>query len=162
MIPLYHVVNIPANMHIITGRTESWCKGCMYTVQWALPQILGLLLQIGRWHVAQNTTTTSLCWSKNTSSLGQSQESLLNLLATHLYSGGGGLPYVPVSASLSCRPIGDSASRHQDNQNGRDLLLRQWIWNPQLGHIWLILSAFFLYSIQGFIEIYTLWRNTSR
>ncbi len=32
-------------------------------VHWTLRQILGLQLQIGRTHLSQNTTTTSLCWS---------------------------------------------------------------------------------------------------
>ncbi len=39
------------------------------TVHWTLPQVMGLELQIGRIHLAQNKTTTSLCWSHNTSSL---------------------------------------------------------------------------------------------
>ncbi len=41
----------------------------VYTSHWALRQILGLQLQTGRIHLGRNSTTTSLSWSHNTSSL---------------------------------------------------------------------------------------------
>jgi hypothetical protein len=77
---------------------------------------------------------------------GHSQENLPNLPAAHLYSAGGGVAEFPVSPSLSCGPIGDTAGQHPANQNERHLSPLCQLNRPDRSYVTHIFLLFFTYS----------------
>jgi hypothetical protein len=65
------------------------------------------------------------------------------------------LPDFSVSPSLSCGPIGDAASRHLANLNGRDLSTLMMMKRLARSYVTIFLDLVFTYS-----KLYTVYEET--